>query len=56
MINASSSGTIMMQDSDKAWRFLEKLSNCSKTNYSAKKQDTPISTVALVGLDKDWKK
>ncbi|XP_023749857.1 uncharacterized protein LOC111898163 [Lactuca sativa] len=38
-----------------AWRFLEQLSHGSKTNYSAKKWDTPVSSVASVGLDKNWK-
>ena len=55
MINASSGGTIMMHDSEAAWRFLEQLSNGSKTNYSTKKRDTPISTAASVGLDRTWK-
>ena len=55
MINASSGGTIMMQDSEAAWRFLEQLSNGSKTNYSSKKKDIPNSTVASVGVDKVWK-
>lgn len=35
--------------------FLEKLCNGSETNYSAKKQDTPISKIASIGLDKTWK-
>lgn len=35
--------------------FLEKLCNGSETNYSAKKQDTPISKTASIGLDKTWK-
>ena len=55
MINASSGGTIMMQDSEAAWRFLEQLSNGSKTNYSSKKKDISNSTVASVGVDKAWK-
>lgn len=55
MINASSGGTIMMQDSEAAWRFLEQLSNGSKTTYSSTKRNTPVSTAASVGLDKTWK-
>nr|KAJ0198196.1 hypothetical protein LSAT_V11C700362320 [Lactuca sativa] len=55
MINSSSGGTIMMQDSEDAWRFLEQLSHGSKTNYSAKKRDNPVSYAASVGLDKNWK-
>ncbi|KAI3700820.1 hypothetical protein L2E82_45458 [Cichorium intybus] len=53
MISASSSGTIMMQDPDDAWRFLEQLSNGSKVNFSTRK---PVSTAAAVGADADWKK
>ncbi|XP_052622727.1 uncharacterized protein LOC128128011 [Lactuca sativa] len=55
MINASSGGTIMMQDSEDAWRFLEQLSHGSKTNYSAKKRDNPVSLAVSVGLEKNWK-
>ncbi|KAI3739126.1 hypothetical protein L2E82_29520 [Cichorium intybus] len=55
MINALSSGTIMMQDPEAAWRFLEQLSNGSKTNYSSRK---PVNTslAAAVGVDNEWKK
>nr|KAJ0201457.1 hypothetical protein LSAT_V11C600325610 [Lactuca sativa] len=55
MINASSDNTIMMQDSEDAWRFFEQLSHGSKTNDSDKKRDNPVSSVASVGLDKNWK-
>nr|KAJ0202740.1 hypothetical protein LSAT_V11C500250510 [Lactuca sativa] len=55
MINASYGGTIMMQDSEDAWRFLEQLSHGSKNNYSAKKRDNLVSSIVLVGLDKNWK-
>nr|KAJ0198124.1 hypothetical protein LSAT_V11C700385840 [Lactuca sativa] len=55
MINASSGGTIMMQDSEDDWRFLKQLSHGSKTNYSTKKRDNPVSSVASVGLEKNWK-
>ncbi|KAI3691391.1 hypothetical protein L2E82_49750 [Cichorium intybus] len=53
MINASSSGTIMMQDPEEAWQFLEQLSNGSKANFSTRKT---VGTTAAVGADADWKK
>ncbi|KAI3700298.1 hypothetical protein L2E82_44924 [Cichorium intybus] len=53
MINASSSGTIMMQDPEEAWQFLEQLSNGSKANFSTRKT---VGTAAAVGADADWKK
>ncbi|KAI3510726.1 hypothetical protein L1887_17859 [Cichorium endivia] len=53
MINASSSGTIMMQDPEEAWQFLEQLSNGSKANFSTRKT---VGTAVAVGADADWKK
>ncbi|KAI3723871.1 hypothetical protein L2E82_35632 [Cichorium intybus] len=53
IINASSSGTIMMQDPEEAWRFLEQLSNGSKANFYTRKT---VGTAAAVGADADWKK
>ncbi|KAI3505831.1 hypothetical protein L1887_28117 [Cichorium endivia] len=50
MINASSSGTIMMQDPEEAWQFLEQLSNRSKANFSTRKT---VRTAAAVGADAD---
>ncbi|KAI3700688.1 hypothetical protein L2E82_45325 [Cichorium intybus] len=52
MINASSSGTIMMQDPEEDWKFLEQLSNGSKANFSTRKT---VGTAAAVGADADWK-
>ncbi|KAI3767715.1 hypothetical protein L2E82_18077 [Cichorium intybus] len=50
MINASSSGIIMMQDPEEAWQFLEQLSNGSKANFSTRKT---VGTAAAVGADAD---
>ncbi|KAI3751893.1 hypothetical protein L2E82_22985 [Cichorium intybus] len=53
MINASSSGTIMMMDPDEEWQLLEQLSNGSKANFSTRKT---VDTAAVVGADADWRK
>ncbi|KAI3791219.1 hypothetical protein L2E82_04902 [Cichorium intybus] len=53
MVNASSGGTIMMQDSETTWRFLEQLSNGSKTSEPPKDR---MAVVANMEMENKWKK
>ncbi|KAI3752898.1 hypothetical protein L2E82_24939 [Cichorium intybus] len=53
MINASSSRTIMLQDPEDAWRFLEQLSHGSKVSRPIKDRTTFLANMEA---ENKWKK